>query len=251
VKHLHRISFPYPEGCNEPDSQLDCIRGENDDVYRFIRIGMTLFSIIYISVSMAAVYISVRNAEKNFIQCSFSSRLRVQNEKKLMKRSRRVMIQGILYSSALILLYVFEIINLTVRLITNHDTQVLLRISSIMITLQGLFNMLIYLVPVFRKMLKTYRQGKDTEEESRRISANLTSTPQPTETFNKEKLNSGGISGKHEEEEKREIFPVRLNLHDSMINTEQEDVEQEHDHSMVIDNHKSGSCSHCSGDNFG
>ena len=157
-----------------------------------------------------------------------------------------------MYSSAMILLYVSEIINFLYILITNHDNQVLLRMSSIMVPLQGFFNMLIYLVPVFRKMLKTYRQGKGTEVESTRISAILTSIPQPTETFNKEKLNSGGTSDKHRQEEKREISPVRINFHDPMFNMEQEDVdEQEHDHSMVIDNHKSGSYSHSSGDDFG
>ena len=54
---LHRISYPYPEGCNEPESQLDCIRGDNSNIYWFISNLITLSSIIYVSVSMAAVYI--------------------------------------------------------------------------------------------------------------------------------------------------------------------------------------------------
>ena len=126
---------------------------------------------------MFVVYRHVRDVERKALKYSFLARLRGKNNKKNMKRSRRVMIQGILYSVTMLLLYIFVFIHVIVAMITKKDIILVLVLIVFTITpLQGVFNVTIYLIPVFRKKLKTYRQskGNDTEQTRARRSLILT-----------------------------------------------------------------------------
>ena len=56
---------------------------------------------------MFVVYKYVRDVEQKALQYKFLVRLQGQNKKKTMKRPCRVMMQGILYSVTMLMLYIF------------------------------------------------------------------------------------------------------------------------------------------------
>ncbi len=116
-----------------------------------------IVTIIYVSLTMFRVYISVRNVEKDALKHSFLSRFREQDKKRTMKRSRRIMIQGVLYSVAMILSFVLVFITTVIYLLTNNLGPELLIITAVLNPLQGFFNALIYLIPFIRKTMKTRR----------------------------------------------------------------------------------------------
>ena len=88
-----------------------------------------------------------------------------------MKRSRRVMIQGVLYSVAMILTWTFTFVFYFIILISGKLNLVIGWFVIVLQPLQGAFNFLIYLIPVFRKMLKT-RRLKKTELEKKTLDDN-------------------------------------------------------------------------------
>ena len=114
---------------------------------------------------MTVVYRYVCDIERKALKFSFLATLQGQNRKKTMKRSRRVMIQGALYSLAMVLLYIFGFLANIVAMITKkYEVNMLLLISFTLTPLQGVFNIAIYLIPVFRDRLKIYRQSKKSNE---------------------------------------------------------------------------------------
>ena len=123
---------------------------------------------------------------------NFLARFQAQDKKKTMKRSRRVMIiKGILYSSAMVMLYISFLFGFIYSNIKN-GRGILVFIARLLDStigpLQGLFNMLIYLVPVFRKRLKTYRQRKGIENESTNVNSIAMNTTQHAELLSQDKV---------------------------------------------------------------
>ena len=152
--------MPFPWGCDEPESEVECIRGiYNNDFYWLAAQSLLTLAIIYVIVSMFVVYRYVRDTEQKASQFNFLARFQGQNSKKTMKRSRRVMIQGVLYSVAMLLLYIFIFFYAIVFMIIKRDPFKLQLIATTISPLQGVFNVLIYIIPAFRKKLKTYRQS--------------------------------------------------------------------------------------------
>ena len=90
-----------------------------------------------------------------------------------------------------------------------EDTVILLLITFTIAPFQGLFNVFIYLIPVFRKKLKTYRQRKANEKEQQKIDTSARCSKSTTEVSfkNEKKIRSSGIV--KEEEEKGEISVVQ------------------------------------------
>mmetsp|Transcript_24856 Transcript_24856/g.37145 ORF Transcript_24856/g.37145 Transcript_24856/m.37145 type:complete len:244 (-) Transcript_24856:173-904(-) len=141
-------------------------------------ISFPLLSIIYVSITMFRVFRKVRDVEVNAMRYSFIALHRGYDKKKTTKISRRVMIQGILYSVAMILTWIFSILSIIVFLTTKQTNQVIRYFATIFNPLQGLFNLLIYLMSNFCKMLKECSrrnrtmsltedvQQKDQEEEN-------------------------------------------------------------------------------------
>lgn len=127
---------------------------------------------VYVSVSMFAVYKSVRSIEKNAEKYNFMKRFQTQKSKKTMKRSRRVMIQGILYCASMLFVTLFGFTNFIHRLITRKSILAMQMLVFVTPPLQGILNMLIYLVPEFRKKLKMYRQRKSEERKNTMINPN-------------------------------------------------------------------------------
>ena len=191
---------------------------------------------------MYHVYTHVSAIEKNALKFSFIARFKEENRKKTRKRSRRVMIQGILYSVTMVLLWLCGVITTIFLLTTKNGSLTAGIIFNIINPLQGLFNVFIYLIPVFRKILKSNRQGDyassigtpyiqnkfesngDTEEKKREIPVEYASYPE----FNKEKGNEDEVTNNHhhdivddnDNEEKREKTIKFASLQDFNIEDE-------------------------------
>jgi hypothetical protein len=148
---------PYPFGCTNPELSIECIRGGNTDaLFWWINIctgGFIFLAISYISVTMFMVYRSVSNIEIQALKYSIT-RFRSQTQKTDNERSRRVMLQGVLYSLALVLTYIF----VGVLIIKKDDALYVLYIFGFIFwPLQGFFNALIYSIPVFQRMYKKWK----------------------------------------------------------------------------------------------
>jgi len=109
---------------------------------------------------MFRVYRAVRDIEINAEKYSFLAKFKGHNKKKTRKRSRRVMIQGILYSVAMVLTWIFTFITVVIMFISKGSIKVIHSLANAMLPLQGAFNFFIYLMPIFRSMLKKRREGK-------------------------------------------------------------------------------------------
>ena len=166
---------------------------------------------------MFVVYIHVRGIEQKALRFSFLARLQDLNRKKIMKRSRRVMLQGILYCVAMVLLYIFGFIYSIILMIMKKDISMLLLIGFAITPLQGVFNVCIYLIPFFRKKLKMYRQSEDNTKELTQINRSTRYIKPPTESYYKRTRSSVIV----EEKQEREI-PV---VHQHTFNRESSTAE--------------------------
>ena len=99
---------------------------------------------------MFLVYMAVRKVETDALKYTFATY--TSSKKQKLKISRRIMIQGILYSAvlaSLCLTYIFK------ALIPGLDFSFSVEVvASIMIPLQGLWNGLIYMMPLFQQIIK-------------------------------------------------------------------------------------------------
>jgi hypothetical protein len=117
----------------------------------------------YISVTMFMVYRSVSNIEIQAHKYSFAS---FGSQKNNRMRSRRVMIQGVLYSLALFLTYIFII----AKMFINDESSASIILSVTLWPLQGVFNVLIYLIPVFQRNYKRWKEKrKENQNESLKL----------------------------------------------------------------------------------
>ena len=187
---------------------------------------------------MYAVYKAVRDTERNAQKYSFLAKFQAQNKKRIMKRSRRVMIQGILYSATMVFLYVFGIINITYAFITKKE-HLVIQIIFVILPLQGLFNVLIYLVPVFRKKLKAYKLRKGYIKQDAGRCKSMIRIPLPFETIPSVKLEIGETcdnkpkGGEKEEEEERNRETSAFDSFYPELNIEEGNREEGRNHRHV------------------
>ncbi len=157
---LHRYSvMNYPLGCNKPGSEVECIRCRNMLPPTITNI-LFVICIIYVLIATFLLVKSVRQTEVNALRYSFTARVRGIDKKKHFKRSRRIMIQGILYSIAMAIVWSPVLINVINLNITKKPNPVVAYFVCTLNPLQGGFNFCIYMMPAFRKILKTFRQKK-------------------------------------------------------------------------------------------
>jgi hypothetical protein len=235
------ISLPYPRGCDQPESEVECIRGAFNNRIYYLAINLiNLLCIIYVSASMFFVYTGVRNIEIRAEKYSFMARFQA-DKKKTRKRSRRVMLQGILYSAAMVLLWIFTAIRILHVLILKRDNVVLAFISDTITPIQGLFNALIYMTPVFRKMLKTRRQRKENQHESINTIMPTSTTLQCQTSFALKKskktggIDRGGKEGEENEYEQEDSWgSVKNAFHPESI-----EDEENGDHHVINEDHES------------
>ena len=183
----HRISEPYPLGCNTPESQVECIRGAVNNHLYWIPLHSLYFAcIFYIFVSMFVTFKYVRNIEEDAARYTYVGRD--------LYRSRRVMTQGILYCITMLLVG-FSIFNSTIGMDKLDIT-----LSMAVAALQGVFNTSIYLL---RRMLRR-RQKNSNKKKKRKI--NCTKVQPPIGIYYEEKKKTQTTGGHVKQEgEKREI----------------------------------------------
>jgi len=153
----------YPYGCGS-NPEVECTRNGTklNRILTWTAYSWPSICILYISITMFRVYRTVRNVEVNAEKYSFVASFRAHklDKKKSRKRSRRVMTQGILYSAAMVLTWGFTFIFAMIVVFTNKINLVMNMIALVFNPLQGAFNFLIYLMPVFRRMLKKHKHQK-------------------------------------------------------------------------------------------
>ena len=125
------------------------IRTNNKVAFYFV-FFVVVFSLCFVTIAMFLVYMAVRKVEKDALKYTFATY--TSSKKQKLKISRRIMIQGILYSAvlaSLCLTYIFK------ALIPGLDFSFSVEVvASIMIPLQGLWNGLIYMMPLFQQIIK-------------------------------------------------------------------------------------------------
>jgi hypothetical protein len=196
----------YPFGCDLPNSTVSCIRGSGMDSYiTFYTIYSVVYigTIIYVSILMFAVFRFVHRIEVDAEKYSFMARFNQNYKNKTRKRSRRVLIQGILYFLASFLIFIWPLIGFISLVAKQKRSLTVYVLVAIFTPLQGFFNCLIYLMPVFRKWLKTFRK----EREERRKKVETTSIPKKNDL---DIDRHDRIVGEEKEEEKQEIQVMQI-----------------------------------------
>ena len=119
-------------------------------VFVYIQLIFIVFSLCYVIIAMSVVYMAVRKVEKDAQKYTFARY--TNSKKKDMEMSRRVMVQGVLYSAALAsLCLTFILVFMNSASYTIYEVQVL---AAILFPLQGFWNALIYKMPVIRQIVK-------------------------------------------------------------------------------------------------
>jgi hypothetical protein len=212
------VTAGYPFECTDPNSSIECIRG-NPTIALFLGVSLTGFlflAICYISVTMYRVYSSVSNIEKQAHKYSFTS---YRSPTKCRKRSRRVMLQGVLYSLALFFSWIFVILE-----ICSNGAYVLNILSYTFMPLQGFFNAMIYSIPVFQKMCKC-QESKD-KKDKRSKSFNILSNISP-----KSEKNQGAVSSNFGTSNRMLSFLL------GSSNNKNDSIEDKNDSNEIHNNH--------------
>ncbi len=226
---------PYPIGCDSADSSTECIRGAPNNFFQYASYLTGLinfFAIFYVSITMYMVYKYVVGLERQVERYSIASFRGRGAQQPDREKSRRIMIQGILYSSALILMLLFPSISFFYGLATGGEQSLTINtLIGIFNPLQGGFNALIYLFPVFKRKFDRYQQRRRERrrnEETIRGRENITlrggaqnsmslpsllisSSPGSSPSLNQELCKNSSMD---QEEQKEEIIPIKNNCHE-------------------------------------
>lgn len=165
---------------------MECVRGTDAYIYLHLTMfGILGLAICYISITMFRVYKSVSDIEINAQRYSFANyRSGIIHR----NRSRRVMLQGVLYSATLVFINLFSIINI---IFAQNSSRVMygLKIAQFILwPLQGFFNALIYSIPIFQTL-----QKKMSVLVKRKMS--MPETPRKNDSFQSNKtINKSNIS---------------------------------------------------------
>ena len=110
--------------------------------------GQGVNLLLSLHISMFVVYMAVRNVEREALKYTFA---RYTSSRKKMEMSHRVRLQGILYSAALTLLCLSQISLVANMFNYNYAFDLVLSIFG---PLQGFWNALIYMIPLFQQLVK-------------------------------------------------------------------------------------------------
>jgi hypothetical protein len=152
VHIIRRTVSAYPLGCdNSPGNE--CIRG-GGNTYLYVWavvVLMPMICLIYVGVTMGRIYLTVIDVERKAEKHRFVPRFQ-QKDKKKKKQQRRdrwstiIWKQGLMYSGALILVWIFPIIFCIIFIISGPNYVVHL-LFSIFYPIQGILNFIIYITP--------------------------------------------------------------------------------------------------------
>lgn len=141
-----------------------------------IGVGWLLATPFYVLFTMLMIYSHVRSVEKKSARYKFTAAF--QKKKKNNNKSRRVMIQAFLYSGAVFLTWFLFVTMMFQSLADILPSFGMLLSMTILITLQGPWNLMIYLKPQIERWMKNYRKKRieekkatATEEQSKNLSS--------------------------------------------------------------------------------
>lgn len=126
----------YPPNC---DSAETCVRGWNSSYYFWPIFVIMVMAPIYVAGSMYLVYTTSRRLEERMSQYSYTDSQR--NE----RRSRKVMVQSLLFSSALLLTLVFPLVEIVINELGKPIPIWIHVLFTLTNPLQGFYNLLIHL----------------------------------------------------------------------------------------------------------
>ena len=198
---------------------------------------------------MYVVYKAIRKIEASAHRYSFIARFNtLEGRRRSMKRSRRVMIQGIMYSVTMLLIFLFGFIHIFYTKITKSDDNIITGLAWVTISpLQGVFNLCIYLIPVFKRMSKERSKRKNNEKVKVKKATNSILLP-----LSKEK-NTEANSGDVEEEGKMEISAQYQEVFHPVPNMGEGNREEDQDlrhHVVTIEHNENESDSSSSGEDY-
>jgi hypothetical protein len=150
------------------------------------------------------MYIVYRSISTIELQAQIYSFPRYRSRDSDRKRSRRVMLQGILYSLALILTYTFTLI----ESLNNGASYVLHILMYTFWPLQGFFNALIYSIPAFQRMYKRWIEKMEDRQEAE--DGNSKSLPSSSFKSKKKSSNSNnsGRSTIHDNQHDQSVLMI-------------------------------------------
>ena len=143
----------------------------SDKVLGFFYLSVIIFSLSYVTIAMIIVYMAVHKVEKDAEKYTFA---RYTKRKQKLKMSRRIMVQGILYSAALATLCLTLILAFAIAQLDSYYAVEVL--AAIFYSLQGFWNGLIYMMPLFRKFVKNRCKSQQNDSGSVHYDQNTSKT---------------------------------------------------------------------------
>jgi hypothetical protein len=225
--------YPYPLECTDPDSSVECIRYGRPSVAKIFHwsfAGILIFALCYVSVTMFMVYRSVSKIEIQAHRYSFAIYRSQRNNR---MRSRRVMLQGVLYSLALFCVNIFVLIEMLDKSNISHT---LITLSYAFWPLQGFFNALIFSIPKFQKLYKNWKErqiailklqeaGKDESSTSADIHCQLSKNREKKEETISEIFKSNKMSNDNSSSNEKSLMHNDQHLQSAIMIDEE--IEEE------------------------
>jgi len=135
-------NIQYPPDC---DSAETCVRGWNSSYYFWPIFIIILLAPLYVAGSMYLVYSSTRRLEKRMTQYASHSCVSVTDERRNRRKSRKVMEQSLLFSSALLLTLLIPLVEIIINELGKPIPIWVHVVFALTNPLQGFYNLLIHL----------------------------------------------------------------------------------------------------------
>jgi len=146
-------------------------------------------------VTMSMVYRHMHDVEQKALK--YAIPIYRKTQVKCWKRSRRVMVQGLLYTAVLVFIYLFFLVGVLLKVLADKYVVIIINITALfLLPLQGFFNALIYSIPTFQRLRK--RLEKKRKENKMKRGLNRSDT-------NKTSLNSFYASTRHRNSDRKDV----------------------------------------------
>lgn len=132
-----------------------------------------VIAVIYLITVMTMVYRFVRKVELDAEKYTFTFRTQKRGKDQTRKRSRRILLQGVLYTANTVIPIVVLICYFILGVLLVSAGAWTRIIAVIFLPLQGLFNVLIYMIPVFQHTMHKRRKRLQRERKDSTLKATL------------------------------------------------------------------------------
>mmetsp|Transcript_4781 Transcript_4781/g.7048 ORF Transcript_4781/g.7048 Transcript_4781/m.7048 type:complete len:270 (+) Transcript_4781:918-1727(+) len=162
---------------------------------------------------MSMVYRHMHDVEQKALK--YAIPIYRKTQVKCWKRSRRVMVQGLLYTAVLVFIYLFFLVGVLLKVLADKYVVIIINITALfLLPLQGFFNALIYAIPTFQRL---HKRLSDKRKEQKRKSGLNRSTKETTRSSDLFLLLQRGNDGKRGEKDPYETVKE--------VSTEEEEEE--------------------------